>query len=49
MLVAFWSPNTWQIRWRFSVWQLAGLLLLFAAGLGAILVNTSSPFLYFQF
>jgi len=29
--------------------QIAGLVLLFLLGVAAIMVNTSSPFLYFQF
>jgi alginate O-acetyltransferase complex protein AlgI len=49
MALAFGSPNTWQLQWRFSKRQIAALLILFLLSIGAILVNTSSPFLYFQF
>lgn len=47
--MAFAAPNTWEIRWR-NGWRLAIVLaLLFVVSLAAILINTSSPFLYFQF
>ncbi len=48
-LLAFGAPNTWQLRWRFSPLQIAALLLLLAVSIAVIMVNTSSPFLYFQF
>lgn len=42
-------PNTWEIRWRPS-WGVALVLaVLFVVCVGVILVNSSSPFLYFQF
>ncbi len=45
-----WSvPNTWEIRWRPGVWLALGLAILFVLCVGVILVNSSSPFLYFQF
>jgi len=47
--LAFYSPNTWQIKWKFSWTQIIALLVLFAVCIGAVLINTSSPFLYFQF
>jgi len=47
--MAFLSPNTWEVRWKFSWWQIIGITLLFIVCIGAIMVNTSSPFLYFQF
>jgi alginate O-acetyltransferase complex protein AlgI len=49
LLLAFGSPNAWQVKWRFSLLQIAGLLALFIASVATIMVNTSSPFLYFQF
>lgn len=49
LLLAFGFRNTWEIKWR-NGWALAVFLAaLFAACTVAILVNTSSPFLYFQF
>ncbi|MBP7828567.1 MAG: MBOAT family protein [Kiritimatiellae bacterium] len=49
LLLAFGFRNTWEIQWR-NGWTLALFLAaLFAASVAAILVNTSSPFLYFQF
>ncbi len=47
--LAFCAPNAWQVKWRFSAAQTAGLIALFLACTAAIMVNTSSPFLYFQF
>ena len=48
-IVVFAAKNTWEIRWRPS-WRLVlGLLLLFLVCVGTFLVNSSSPFLYFQF
>jgi len=49
MILAFASPNTWQIKWRFSWGQILVVAILFVLSIAAILVNTSSPFLYFQF
>ena len=43
------ARNTWEIRWRPSGWLAAALLALFALCVATFLVNTSSPFLYFQF
>ena len=48
-VIAFLSPNTWEVRWKFSWLQIVGVTLLFLVCIGAIMVNTSSPFLYFQF
>ena len=47
--VALAARNTWEIRWRPSIWLAAVLLALFALCVATFLVNTSSPFLYFQF
>jgi alginate O-acetyltransferase complex protein AlgI len=48
-LLAFAAPNTWEMRWKPS-WRTAGALAaLFLLCVAVILVNTSSPFLYFQF
>lgn len=47
--LVFACRNTWEIRWRPS-WRLAvGLAALFVVCVLVFLVNTSSPFLYFQF
>ena len=57
LMLAWFAPNTWEMRWpwgRPSPWLFsaawavgAGLLLVVSVGI--ILVNSSSPFLYFQF
>ena len=49
LVLVFAAKNTWEIRWQ-PRWRLAlGLGLLFLISVGTFLVNTSSPFLYFQF
>lgn len=48
-LLAFGAPNTWQLRWRFTPMQIIVLVLILAVSIAVIMVNTSSPFLYFQF
>ena len=41
--------NTWELSWRPS-WRLAlGVMILFCACVMVVFVNSSSPFLYFQF
>ncbi|HEY8240387.1 MAG TPA: MBOAT family protein, partial [Kiritimatiellia bacterium] len=47
--VAWLLPNTWEIRWRHSWLEAAALAVLFIVCVGIMLVNASSPFLYFQF
>ncbi len=48
-LLIFTAKNSWEVRWQPS-WRLAlGLVLLFGICVATFLVNTSSPFLYFQF
>ncbi len=47
--LTFGARNTWEIRWRPSLWLAAALLALCALCVATFLVNTSSPFLYFQF
>lgn len=47
--VALAARNTWEIRWRPNGWLAVALLALFALCVATFLVNTSSPFLYFQF
>jgi alginate O-acetyltransferase complex protein AlgI len=49
LVLVFAARNTWEIRWRPSGWLTAALLALFALCVATFLVNTSSPFLYFQF
>jgi len=45
----FGAKNSWEVRWQ-PRWRLAwGLVLLFLICVATFLVNTSSPFLYFQF
>ena len=47
--LAFRAPNTWQLSLR-PTWRLATALgTLFVLCVATILVNSSSPFLYFQF
>ncbi len=48
-VLVFASRNTWEIHWK-PGWRLAlALAVLFVVCVGTFLVNTSSPFLYFQF
>ncbi len=47
--LVFAARNTWEIRWRPTVWLALGLAALFLLCVAVFLVNTSSPFLYFQF
>jgi alginate O-acetyltransferase complex protein AlgI len=47
--IAWGFRNSWEIRWRMSLWLAAALGALFVLCVGVILVNSSSPFLYFQF
>jgi alginate O-acetyltransferase complex protein AlgI len=48
-VIAWGTPNTWEIRWRPGLLLALALVILFTVCVGVILVNTSSPFLYFQF
>ncbi len=49
LVLVFGSRNSWEVSWR-PGWRLGmGMGLLAACCLVAILVNSSSPFLYFQF
>jgi alginate O-acetyltransferase complex protein AlgI len=49
LAMAFGLRNTWEIKWK-NGWGLALILAgLFVVCVATILVNTSSPFLYFQF
>lgn len=49
LIISWAAPNTWQMKWSWSWAQIVMLVLLMLACVGAMLVNTSSPFLYFQF
>ena len=49
LALVFAAKNTWEIRWQPSRRLAVGLALLFLICLAVLLVNTSSPFLYFQF
>lgn len=49
LALVFATKNTWEIRWQPSRRLAVGLALLFILCLAVFLVNTSSPFLYFQF
>ncbi len=43
------APPVWGPSWGAAAWRAALFGILFAASVGVMLVNTSSPFLYFQF
>lgn len=47
--VAWHAPNTWDLNWRNGWIKAAVLSVLFVVCLMIMLVNSSSPFLYFQF
>jgi alginate O-acetyltransferase complex protein AlgI len=47
--LAWFAPNTWQLRWSAGLRSIVALLLLFVLCVAVLLVNSSSPFLYFQF
>ena len=55
--LAWFAPNTWETSWpwkRISSWTASAawavfVSILLAVSVGVILVNSSSPFLYFQF
>jgi alginate O-acetyltransferase complex protein AlgI len=47
--LVFGCRNSWEIQWKPGWGSLLGLGLLFVVCVAAMLVNTSSPFLYFQF
>jgi alginate O-acetyltransferase complex protein AlgI len=49
LLVAFFAPNTWEIKWKQGFWIGCLLCALFVLCVMVILINSSSPFLYFQF
>ena len=49
LAVAFGCPNTWEIKWRWNLGYAIVYALLFALCVAVMLVNSSSPFLYFQF
>jgi len=48
-LLVWGAPNTWEISWRPGFLLAVGLAALFVVCVGVIMVNSSSPFLYFQF
>ncbi len=47
--LVFFARNTWEISWKPRAGLLVALAMLFLLCVGVFLVNTSSPFLYFQF
>ena len=47
--LVFFARNTWEISWKPRAGLLVALVMLFLLCVGVFLVNTSSPFLYFQF
>lgn len=49
LALAFGFRNTWEIRWRNHPALALALAMLWVVCVATILVNTSSPFLYFQF
>ncbi len=48
-VVAWGFRNTWEIPWRMGFRLAVVLAVLFSVCVAVILVNSSSPFLYFQF
>ena len=48
-LLAWGARNTWEIQWRPGFLLAVGLAVIFVVCVGVIMVNSSSPFLYFQF
>lgn len=49
LVLVFASRNTWEIRWKPGGGLALALAALFLLCVAVLLVNTSSPFLYFQF
>lgn len=49
LALVFGARNTWEIRWKPSMRLWIMIALLFVLCVVVFLVNTSSPFLYFQF
>ena len=49
LLVAWFLPNTWELKYRFRWWECVLLAFALAVCVMVILINVSSPFLYFQF
>lgn len=49
LVLVFAAKNTWEIRWQPSKRLALGIAVLFVVCVATFLVNTSSPFLYFQF
>jgi alginate O-acetyltransferase complex protein AlgI len=47
--IAWLLPNSWEIRWKHNVFEALVFAVLFVVCVGIMLVNASSPFLYFQF
>ena len=48
-IIALFMKNTWELNLKVSCWTFLWMVTLFAISLCVIMVNSSSPFLYFQF
>lgn len=48
-VLAFGTRNTWEMSWQPRWPAICCWVLLFLLSVGTVLVNTASPFLYFQF
>ncbi len=49
LILTHFSRNTWQVDWKPKIWLALALCALLVLCVMVILINTSSPFLYFQF
>ena len=48
-VIALFMKNTWELNLKVTWWTFLWMTALFAISLCVIMVNSSSPFLYFQF
>ena len=49
LVIVWFLPNTWEMKPRTGFLYAIGLAVLFCLCVATMMVNTSSPFLYFQF
>jgi alginate O-acetyltransferase complex protein AlgI len=47
--IALFVSNTWEQKWKLGWAQGIAIAILYVLSVATVLVNTSSPFLYFQF
>ena len=48
-IISLLMKNTWELNLKITWWTFLWMITLFAVSLCVIMVNSSSPFLYFQF